>query len=505
MPSSHSGDALEKAAHHLAQGDLQRQQGRFAEAESSYRDALEADARFVPAMLGLGAVLIDQARAVEAESLLERALKDTADPGLLTELANHLALAQKIQGKIEQALENLAKAQTLNPARADLAINRAHMLEDAWRFDEAALVMKELLARDPLNPVLHEKYNHFLYQLGREDEFLESYDRVAKTTPLQCGKAMFLLAVKRGQEAHEIYRDIFAREPGNRGVVMGDAVALNLLGRHDQAARMLEEMLVRYPDDPDLLRALAGTALQGRDPQRAAAIAQKGASLAPEDQHMLALLGTSWRMLGDERDEILNGYEELIGVFDLEPPDGFPDMATFNAALEAHLTKLHPPTREFLMRSLRGGTQTVNNLFDAGHDLVDRLKTRIAECVDRYIKELPPDSRHPFRRRRRAGFDFAGSWSSRLSDCGFHINHIHSGWISSCYYVGVPKAVEDSAGKQGWIKFGEPGYELGIAPRRAIQPAPGRLVLFPSYMWHGTIPFHDKSPRVTVAFDVVPR
>ena len=35
--------------------------------------------------------------------------------------------------------------------------------------------------------------------------------------------------------------------------------------------------------------------------------------------------------------------------------------------------------------------------------------------------------------------------------------------------------------------------------------APGRLVLFPSYMWHGTIPFHDAQPRTTIAFDVVPK
>ena len=40
--------------------------------------------------------------------------------------------------------------------------------------------------------------------------------------------------------------------------------------------------------------------------------------------------------------------------------------------------------------------------------------------------------------------------------------------------------------------------------RRAIQPKPGRLVLFPSYMWHGTIPFHADAVRTTIAFDVVP-
>jgi hypothetical protein len=139
--------------------------------------------------------------------------------------------------------------------------------------------------------------------------------------------------------------------------------------------------------------------------------------------------------------------------------------------------------------------------------LIEKLKLRIAEAVGRYIAELGEDARHPFLVRRARGFRYSGSWSSRLQDQGFHVNHIHpQGWISSCYYVAVPPAVEDKAARQGWLKFGEPALDvlLGEPIRRAVQPVPGRLVLFPSYLWHGTIPFRDAAPRLTVAFDVVP-
>jgi hypothetical protein len=37
-----------------------------------------------------------------------------------------------------------------------------------------------------------------------------------------------------------------------------------------------------------------------------------------------------------------------------------------------------------------------------------------------------------------------------------------------------------------------------------IRPRPGRLVLFPSYMWHGTVPFTTAERRMTIAFDIVP-
>jgi hypothetical protein len=85
--------------------------------------------------------------------------------------------------------------------------------------------------------------------------------------------------------------------------------------------------------------------------------------------------------------------------------------------------------------------------------------------------------------------------------------HVHPlGWLSSAYYVQVPPEITGSDVHGGGIKFGEPDIRIGThgAARRLIQPAVGRLVLFPSYMWHGTIPFTAGITRMTVAFDVVP-
>ena len=99
----------------------------------------------------------------------------------------------------------------------------------------------------------------------------------------------------------------------------------------------------------------------------------------------------------------------------------------------------------------------------------------------------------------------SGSWSCRLHSGGFHDNHVHhKGWISSAYYVALPDATRES--EQGWLKFGESNIALGERdrPERLVQPVVGKLVLFPSYYWHGTVPFASNDPRMTVAFDVVP-
>jgi len=114
----------------------------------------------------------------------------------------------------------------------------------------------------------------------------------------------------------------------------------------------------------------------------------------------------------------------------------------------------------------------------------------------------------PFLARKSGAFDFSGSWSCRLNSSGYHTNHVHTkGWISSAYYVDLPPAVAAGEGNQGALKFGESPFGLGDddRPSRIVTPGVGKLVLFPSYFWHGTVRFKADRPRLTVAFDVVPR
>lgn len=148
----------------------------------------------------------------------------------------------------------------------------------------------------------------------------------------------------------------------------------------------------------------------------------------------------------------------------------------------------------------------MEDIFELRHPLRDRLKSSIAQAVQRYIATMPEDPDHPFLSRRRERFRFSGAWSSRMQGGGYHLNHIHNGWISSVYYVEVPEIAADTAEKQGWLKFGEPPVDLGFGDsiRRLVQPKPGRLVLFPSYLWHGTVPYDSQEPRMTIAFDALP-
>ncbi|HET7083414.1 MAG TPA: putative 2OG-Fe(II) oxygenase [Rhizomicrobium sp.] len=479
--------------------------GQLGDAERVFRDLLEALP--APARLMLGAVLIDAKRPVEAEEVLQAGLAQPAPAALKAALHCNLALALRRQRKDQEALENYDQAAALNPGLAELQIHRAESLQNLGRDEAAVAAYRAALAAEPLNPVLHRLYNDLLGRLGRAEEGLKSYDTVPATRALQLEKARSLSQQGRGIEAEAIYGQLLAKDGGDKLAWTGKANALVLQKRHGDAAAIFDGMLARFGDDTELLQRAADAAISQGDPPRALAYCERGLAQARYDQKLLASMSTALRMMQDERDEALSGYDSLIRVFDLPPPEGFSSIETFNAELGDVLARLHTETHAPLHQSLRGGSQTPDHLFGAGHDLVERLQQRIAQAVSRYIAELKEDESHPFLSRRRPAFQYAGSWSSRLSDCGFHVNHIHpEGWISSCYYVSLPDEAKDQETKQGWIKFGEPSLDLGTAVpvRRYVPPVPGRLILFPSYVWHGTTAFHSGMARTTIAFDALP-
>lgn len=492
---------------YLSLGMAQRKLGRPGDAQATYRKLLRVEPENADAYIALGSVLAETGQMAEAEAPLRKALSHARDPKLKAAIHSNLSIVLGSQNKHAEALENLERTQALAPELPNLDNRRIDILHRLSRFDDCLALYERLLARSPADAEVHRAYNSLLYRLGRKDQYLTSYDWAPQTREILLGKAAMLALQKRGSEAEQIYNSLLARDSLDPAAAAGWANSLSLMGRHGDAVAAFETLLSRGGVNIGAFSGAAAAALMAGDPQKAESFCQAGLRQAPYDQACLAMLGTAWRLQGNEQDEQLNGYDSLIRVFDLEPPEGFSSMTDFNAELGGELERLHPKTNAYLEQSLHGGSQTEGYLFGAGHALVEKLRARIEAALSTYIAELAPDDQHPFLARRRNGFGFAGAWSSLMREQGFHVNHLHpQGWVSSCYYVTVPDVAKDQDTRQGWIKFGEPELDVALNDpiRRAVQPVPGRLVLFPSYMWHGTIPFHDPSLRTTIAFDAVP-
>lgn len=210
-------------------------------------------------------------------------------------------------------------------------------------------------------------------------------------------------------------------------------------------------------------------------------------------------VSTCWRLLGDGRADWLDGDPRFVRQYDVSLS------STDLTELAALLRALHTAEAPYAEQSVRLGTQTDRSVLLRHEPVLQRARIALMEVVCDYISDLPAsDTRHPLLSQPRSRQKIAGSWSVRLGAGGFNVTHAHpQGWISSAFYVSLPSRSEAGPAPAGHFHYGAPPAELGLdlPPYKTLAPAAGRLVLFPSTLWHGTAPI-IAGERLNIAFDV---
>lgn len=475
--------------------------GKYEIAEAALARAIRSAPGVARGWSALGALEQARGNAQTAAQVYRRALQ--VDPEDVRSRHNLAALLRK-EDRIEEALEEAEHALRLGPVPPETATLRAHLLGDLGRYEEAVNEYRNIISQVPEQLDAHETLALLLPQLGRGSEALDAYRAALRARPHS--EALWGSALRSAFAVHD-YVQLAAwgqeaeRLIGPRNEIrIARAAALSRLGNRQLAIELLREVLKAAPDDASAHQHLAHSLVAAGEPREAEAHALRATEIDPCDQAAWALLTVIWRLLDDPREEWLADYERLVMPVDLDAAPGFfEELAERLTAM--HTTRDHPAEQ-----SLRGGTQTRGHLFDRKDPLIQRLVAQIRNGVQNRLRALPDDPAHPFLSRRTGGIDFAGSWSVRLRSEGFHISHIHQqGWMSSALYVSLPPEV-GQGDESGALAFGAPDAALGLdlPPRRIEQPKVGRLIIFPSYFWHGALPFESEQPRLTVAFDALP-
>ncbi len=467
------------------------QSGRLLEAYDLARGHARAHPRDARAWHQLGLLLQEMGDLPRSAAMLDRALQ----------LAPHHATLLHLRGRVElarglPALEWLDRAQDARPDDPAIALSIGMATLAAGDAGDALHRFAQVTMAYPMLRQGHASLASLRYQLGDRDAFDDSYAAALAHTPADADlwRAWAVALVSAELPARAL--DVIARARAAVGDgARFDAVelsALTDLGETAAAAAKFAALPVAA-DDGVLRHTRIRHLIAAGDPTAAAALAEATVA-GPGGEGAWPWLATAWALIGDPRYEWLIGDPRLIGIYDLgDPPEGLAD--TLRAL---HTTRIEPPEQ-----SLRGGTQTDGDLLLREEPPIVALRAQLEAAIAVHIAQLPPaDAAHPVLAPRRGRTRFAGSWSVRLGGAGFHVNHTHPrGWLSSAYYVVVP----DAPPPQGWLKLGEPPANSGadIAAFLRIEPKPGRLVLFPSILWHGTEPF-TAGERISVAFDVVP-
>jgi Flp pilus assembly protein TadD len=513
--------------------------GRFQEAEERYRQALALRPGYVPALIGLADLLVGLARFDEALEVTTPAASPTCrDLNIWT---RHGA-ALKGLGRLDEAIAAYARGTHIAPGSAVAEHNLAGALGDAERFAESEQATRRALTKGldaPETWLVHgralmgqarldEAERAFREAISRRPAYVDAHGELAQLIwmrtedasaacaalnlaiglhpdepALRLSKAKLLEYVGDLEGAYATLADLLTRTDGDPALHI-TASQIIAHADPDRALMHAEEAFSRAPNLVLAAQTLCAANLAGGRANEAARIALGLRERIPLDQHVIGLLATAWRLLGDPRYGELYDYQGLVSAQTIDTPDGWSSLGAYLSDLEQSLGGLHPLRTHPVGQSLRHGTQTLQGLDRLDDPVIGAFFSAIDGPIRRYMARLGqgPD---PMRSRNSGAYRFNGVWSVRLRPNGYHTDHLHPmGWISSACYIALPAAVD--RGKEGWIKFGQPGVPTlpPLEPEHYIRPVTGQLVLFPSYMWHGTVAFTGDEPRLTIAFDVIP-
>ena len=452
--------------------------GRLDEAHGLYRTVLAARPDHREALKACALVAFRLDAVDEAAALLHRAVAiDDRDSGAHNDLGNvlqaagrldaaiaayrravalapdraeaHLNLGQalRVTGDLDGAAEALGRAAALRPDHAGTRLRIGLVHHAKGDLDAAALAFRQALAIEPENAQAHFALGNVLYAQGRLDEAIDAYNRAAALRA-DILDASFEVGKPRHVHAH---------------LDRGDPRA---------AVAACDDLLARHPG-------------------------QSGA---------LAMKAVALREAG-ERDgaRTLLDFDRLLRPERCAPPAGYADVAAFNAALSG-IVRDHPTLRQAPESYSMERGQSTGELLP-GRGAAADFGALVEQAVCRYRDALPRDANHPFLADIPENIRIT-AWGVILDEGAYQVPHIHpSAWLSGVYYVALPPALgTGDDGTAGWIEFGRPYWDFQIRAEpetRLIEPEEGLMLLFPSYMFHRTLPFSGAGERISIAFDVL--
>jgi len=531
-----------KAHPYALLGHILSSTGQMEEAVRILRQAVRLDGEYLPGVSTLARALLMQGRADEARALIEPlAHKGKATPDLLMLLGHalmSLGLAADAAGAFRQALR---ASPTNNEARFRLAA----ALADSGQYVEAETILRAnpgegmsapearfVLARAmmgqnkmdaaeaELRKVVQTRPDHVTAQNNLSElVWMRSGDVQAASaeldnalranprfSPLRIGKAKLLLTAQQPAQA-------LAEIEAGLALADSDSALLNAAAQiaidfdAPRALDYAQRALQLAPSSLSALIAMGNASLAVGHAEQSLAIAEKLSRRDPRDGQAIALQANAWRMLGDSRYQALFDYSHLVRAQLIDTPEGWIDLPGYLADLAQCLARQHTLHAHPIGQSLRHGSQLELEPESSSDAAIRAFPQAIDGPIRRYMEAIGQGD-DPLRLRNTGKYTLRGAWSVRLRPNGFHVNHYHpQGWLSSACYIQLPKAIDKRNG-EGWLQFGEPAFPT-VPPMGAeyfLKPELGLLALFPSYMWHGTVPFSGTADdtRLTIAFDVIP-
>lgn len=452
--------------------------GDMKAAIESYKKAIDVNSVYVEAYHNLGYALQSTGELKASTECYQKIVE--IQPGN-ADAHNALGAAMQLKGDLEAAVSSYAKAVELNPEYFEALNNMGSALLANGDPDAAIDCCHQAIALKTDYANAYNNLGHALSEKGETGAAIDAYESALKYgedspqaynslgNALRAGGdyagALKYFDVLSGPKFKKDLDENLYQHEFWLNTKSQSLECLYILGRYAE----LEQRLQSLYDSVDINRRVAAVS------------AFVSHQLKLEDRHRFCTNPLDFIHVGNLQSHIAE-------------VDGFTKRLVLEGLGENQVWEpKHGVTKS--------GYQTPNTIFTAGEncELLEKiLREEIASYHARFktencgYMELWPKE-----------FTLRG-WHVRLVKSGYQNPHIHpGGWLSGIVYLKTLDLDSD----EGAIEFSLHGADLPIIdasyPRVVHRPKRGEIVLFPSSLFHRTIPYNQETDRCVIAFDLL--
>ena len=227
----------------IQQGSASHQQGRLAEAERCYDEALRRQPGNPEALYLAGLAALEANRPTRALELLRRAV--AANPSAAAYSA--LASACQVLGRPDDAVVYFGKAVDLDPGHAADHYGRGKALQDTARPADAIASYDRAIDLMPDFAEAHCNRGTVLQAIGHHQAAIASFDRALALRPDDAGayynRGNAHREIDRAEQAIADYDQAIALRPSNAEAHSNRGIALHRINRHAEAVASFDQAI----------------------------------------------------------------------------------------------------------------------------------------------------------------------------------------------------------------------------------------------------------------------
>jgi tetratricopeptide (TPR) repeat protein len=494
-----SANCLQQAMERHRAGDLHA-------ADQLYAETLRLDADNAQAMRLRGALARERGDFDTSLSYLQQACKLAPDD---PEPLSEIALTCMATGDIPGAEYHLRKCLSLAPDFSRATANLGAVLQQRGHIKAAIDCYRKTLTNAE-DTFVRCNLARALSDAGDFAAALETCDEADENGQpmLLATRGAILLDQHRYEEALEILTTA-SQLAADDMTCINLAFAQQQTGDVKAAVTTLTQATAQNPANARAVADLANCLCALDNPEAALKTCEDFLSRYPGERLVVGSYALALHNAGRTSEALeLTDCDALVRVFECTAPRGIASTQIMNHLLSAELHSNSSRLLNPVSKATSGGEQTAELNLDESLAL-KALQEFIRDCVSKTANDFIDKgyAQHPAMTPAQGDLSIR-AWGTLLTQGGQQTSHMHPlGWLSGVYYPHLPADMHSSDPQAGWLEFNTPPerfYVKTATKNWRYEPQAGRLILFPSWFWHRTLPFESADKRISIAFDVVP-